>query len=75
MGDSQWTTIVCVANQLQNAIKHAIDKQSMHRILEKCRHLVGHIIYSVLAPDGLMKKQKSLGLKKSLHVVQKVATR
>ena len=37
--------------------------------------LVGHFKHSTLATDGLNKKQKTLGFKKLLHVVQEVATR
>lgn len=73
--DSQWVSIVCVAHRLQNAVKHAIDKQSMQKILAKYRRLVGHFKHSALATDGLIKKQKTLGFKKSLRVVQEVATR
>ena len=47
----------------------------MQRLLGKCRHLVGHFKHSALATDGLMKKQKALGFKKMLHVVQEVPTR
>ena len=32
MGNSQWTSIVCVAHQLQNAVRHAVDMQSMQKI-------------------------------------------
>ena len=47
----------------------------MQKILAKCRHLVGHFKHSALATDGLIRKQKILGFKKSLCVVQEVATR
>ena len=60
---------------MQNAVKHSIDKQSIQKILAKCRRLVGHFKHSALASDGLIKKQKTLGFKKSLRVVQEVATR
>ena len=70
--DSQWASIVCVANRLQNAVKHAIDKQSIQKILAKCRRLVGHFKHSPLATHGLIKKQQTLGFKKSICVVQEV---
>ena len=66
---------VCVAHQLQNAVEHAIDKQSIQKILVKCHCLVGHFKHSALAIDGLIKKQKTLSFKKSFLVVQEVATR
>ena len=47
----------------------------MQKILAKCRRLVGHFKHSALATDGLIRKQKTLGFKKSLCVVQEVATR
>ena len=47
----------------------------MQRLLGKCRHLVGHFKHSALATDGLMKKQKALGFKKMLRVIQEVPTR
>ena len=50
-------------NRLQNAVKYAIDKQSIQKIMAKCRHLVGHFKHSALASDGLIKKQKALGFK------------
>ena len=50
-------------------------KQSMQRLLAKCRYLVGHFKHSALATKGLIKKQKTLGFKKPLRVVQEVATR
>ena len=34
--DSQSVSIVCVAHWLQNAVKHAVVKQSMQKILAKC---------------------------------------
>jgi len=43
--------------------------------LAKCHHLVGHFKHSALATNGLNRKQKTLGFKKSLCVVQKVPTR
>ena len=54
--DSQWVSIVCVAHRLQNAVKHAIDKQSIQKILAKCRRLVGNFKHSALATNGLIKK-------------------
>jgi len=33
---AQWESIVCAAHRLQNAIKHAVDNQSMQRLLAKC---------------------------------------
>ena len=56
---------MCAAHRLQNATKHAVEKQSMQRLLAKCRHLVGHF----------KQKQKTLGFTKMLHVVQEVPTR
>ena len=47
----------------------------MQRLLAKCRHLVGHFKHSALATIGLMRKQKALGFKKMLHVIQETATR
>ncbi|XP_065891560.1 zinc finger BED domain-containing protein 4-like [Dysidea avara] len=73
--ESQWASIVCVAHRLQNAVKHAVEKQSMQKMLAKCRRLVGHFKHSALATNGLIKKQKTLGFKKLLHVVQEVPTR
>jgi len=73
--DSQWASIVCVAHRLQNAVKNAVEKQSMQKILAKCRRLVGHFKHSALATNGLNRKQKTLGFKKSLRVVQEVPTR
>ena len=64
-----------MADSLKNAVKHSIDKQSIQKILAKCRRLVGHFKHSALASDGLIKKQKTLGFKKSLCVVQEVAKR
>ena len=72
---AQWESIVCAAHRLQNATKHAVEKQSMQRLLAKCRHLVGHFKHSALATDSLMKKQKTLGFTKMLRVVQEVPTR
>ena len=66
---------MCAAHRLQNAIKHAVDNQSMQRLLAKCRHLVGHFKHSALATDGLMKKQKALGFTKILRVIQETPTR
>ena len=60
---------------IQNAIKHAVDNQSMQRLLAKCHHLVGHFKHSALATDGLMRKQKSLGFRKILRVIQETPTR
>ena len=47
----------------------------MQWLLAKCCHLVGHFKHSALVTDGLIKKQKTLGFKKPLRVVQEVATR
>ena len=66
---------MCVAHRLQNAVKSAVEKQSMQKLLGKCRHLVGHFKHSALASDNLGKKQKLLGFKKPLRVIQEVATR
>ena len=60
---------------MQNAVKHSIDKQSIQKILAKCRHLVGHFKHLALVSDGLIKKQKTLGFKNSLRVVREVSTR
>jgi len=73
--DSHWTSFICVAHCLQNAVKHAVEKWYMQKLLAKCRHLVGHFKHSALATEGLHKKQKTLKFKKPLHVVQEVATR
>ena len=72
---AQWESIVCAAHRLQNAIKHAVDNQGMQRLLAKFRHLVGHFKHSALATDKLMRKQKALGFKKMLHVIQETPTR
>ena len=72
---AQWESIVCIAHRLQNAIKHAVDNQNMQRLLAKCHHLVGHIKHSALATDGLMRKQRALGFRKILHVIQETPTR
>jgi len=53
-----------------NAIKHAVDNQGMQRLLANCCYLVGHFKHSALATDRLMRKQKALGFKKMLHVIQ-----
>ena len=66
---------MCVAHRLQNAVKSAVEKQSMQKLLGKCRHLVSHFKHSALASDNLGKKQKVLGFKKPLRVIQEVATR
>ena len=63
------------AHWLQNAVKTAVEKQSIQKLLGKCRHLVGHFKHSALATDALRKRQKALGFKKPLHVIQEVATR
>ena len=47
----------------------------MQKLLGKCRHLVGHFKPSALASDSLGEKQKVLGFKKPLRVIQVVATR
>ena len=51
---------MCAVHSLQNAIKHAVDNQSMQRLLAKCHH---HFKHSALATDGLMRKQKPLGFR------------
>jgi len=73
--DSHWTSFICATHHLQNAVKHAVEKQSMQKLLAKCRRLVGHFKHSALATEDLIKKQKTLGFKKPLCVVQEVATR
>ena len=73
--DSQeWETVVCAAHRLQNAVKSAVDKRSMQKLLAKCRRLVGHFKHSALATNGLEEKQKALGFKQPLHLIQEVAT-
>ena len=47
----------------------------MQKLLAKCRRLVGHFKHSALATNGLEEKQKALGFKPTLHLVQEVATR
>ena len=47
----------------------------MQRLLAKFHHLVGHFKHSALATDKLMRKQKGLGFKKMLHVIQETPTR
>jgi len=47
----------------------------MQKILAKCHRLVGHFKHSALATNGLNRKQKTLGFKKSLRVVQELPTR
>jgi len=73
--DSYWTSFICVAHCLQNAVKHAIEKQCMQKLPSKCRRLVGHFKHSALATKDLLKRQKTLKFKKPLHIVQEVATR
>ena len=68
---AQSKSVVCAAHRLQNATKHAVEKQSMQRPLAS-HHLMGHFKHSALATDSLMKKQKTLGFTKILHVVQEV---
>ena len=46
-----------------------ICRESMQRLLAKCRHLVGHFKHSALATVSLMKKQKTLGFTKMLQEV------
>jgi len=52
--DSHWTSFICAAYRLQNAVKHAVEKQSMQKLLAKCRHLVGHFKHSALATEDLI---------------------
>ena len=66
---------MCAAHWLQNAVKTAVEKQSIQKLLGKCRHLVGHFKHSALATDALGKRRKALGFKKPLRVIQEVATR
>jgi len=47
----------------------------MQKLLAKCHYLVGHFKHSALATEGILKKQKTLGFKKPLRVVQEVTTR
>ena len=47
----------------------------MQKLLAKCRRLVGHFKHSALATNGLEEKQKALGFKQPLHLIQEVATR
>ena len=63
---------MCAAHRLQNAVKTAVEKQSIQKLLGKCRHLVGHFKHSALTTDALGKRH---GFKKPLRVIQEVATR
>ena len=71
----EWESLVCAAHRLQNAVKNAVEKKAMQKLLAKCRRLVGHFKHSALATNGLDEKQKALGFKPTWHVVQEVATR
>ena len=73
--DFHWISFVCVAHRLQNVVKYAIEKQCMQKLLAKCRHLVGRFKHSAVATESLLKKQKTLGFKKPIRVVQEVAKR
>ena len=64
---------MCVAHHLQNAVKCAVKKKTMQKLLAKCCHLVGHFKHLALETNGLDEKQKALGFKPIWHVLQKVA--
>jgi len=65
----EWESVVCAAHRLQNAVKYAVEKKTMQKLLAKCRRLVGHFKHSALATNGLEEKQKALGFKPTLHLV------
>ena len=62
---AQWESVVCAAHRLQNATKHAVEKQSMQRLLAKCRHLVGHFKHSALATDSFDEEAENTWLYKN----------
>ena len=72
-----WENVSCSAHCLQLAIKGALEGHQRHldRLLAKCRSLVGHFKHSALATSILDEKQRQLGIKQPLHVVQACATR
>ena len=72
-----WENVSCSAHRLQLAIKGALEGHQRHldRLLAKCRSLVGHFKHSALATSILDEKQRQLGIKQPLHVVQACATR
>ena len=71
----EWESNVCAAHRLQNAIKHAMEKNALQKLLHKCRRLVGHLKHSALATNGSEQKQKALGFTSIRHVIQEVPTR
>lgn len=65
----------CVCSLLATeCCKNCSGETKYTKLLGKCCHLVDHFKHSALATDALGKRQKALGFKRPLHVIQEVAT-
>jgi len=52
--DSHWTTFICVAHCLQNAV---VERHCKQKLLAMYCRLVGHFKHSALATEGLLKAE------------------